>query len=188
MQEFFCSSKIDWDVYVSPADIVRIVKIRGYYAEDAFGGEKVYFPDATSAEEAAQEYADPEIYDPEGEGRTVKVHVWRRAIGYTKDRRRVTGIFDWDSVIVRIPPDDYKLESRAFLEAGEDPPSNHQHHWKRPARLVGGLKCNPGVWGNPDGSITITEVCSSCGLMRRSSYRDGLLEHRVVWLREEDES
>jgi len=36
------------------------------------------------------------------------------------------------------------------------------HDWRTPHSVVGGLKENPGVWGNAGGVIT-REVCARCG-------------------------
>ena len=37
-----------------------------------------------------------------------------------------------------------------------------KHDWQAPHALVGGIKENPGVWGN-GGGVTISEVCMRCG-------------------------
>ena len=51
-----------------------------------------------------------------------------------------------------------------------DPPepdcdSGEDHDWQSPHEIVGGIKDNPGVWGN-GGGIVSTEVCMLCGCGR----------------------
>jgi hypothetical protein len=57
---------------------------------------------------------------------------------------------DRHSVSIAVDPDEPSCEE------GSD------HDWKSPYRLVGGIKENPGVWGNGGGVIT-NEVCMHCG-------------------------
>lgn len=41
----------------------------------------------------------------------------------------------------------------------------HEHDWRSPYSVLGGLRDNPGVWGHGGGVIT-REVCAHCGLYR----------------------
>ncbi len=40
-----------------------------------------------------------------------------------------------------------------------------EHHWCWPHKVLGGIKENPGVWGNGGGTVT-KDVCSHCGQYR----------------------
>jgi len=53
-----------------------------------------------------------------------------------------------------------------------DPPTprcktGHEHEWRAPFALVGGLRDNPGVFGN-GGGVTIHEICRLCGRHRHT--------------------
>lgn len=51
--------------------------------------------------------------------------------------------------------------------------TTHRHKWNRPHALVGGLKENPGVFGDSGGGISVHEVCV-CGASRHTkSSRTG---------------
>lgn len=39
------------------------------------------------------------------------------------------------------------------------------HDWIAPWNIVGGIKENPGIWGNA-GGVVVTECCSKCGCQR----------------------
>jgi hypothetical protein len=60
-----------------------------------------------------------------------------------------------------------------------------EHDWQSPHRIVGGIRENPGVWGN-GGGVVIHEVCVHCGTERvtdtwaqdRSTGRQGLTSIR----------
>jgi hypothetical protein len=52
------------------------------------------------------------------------------------------------------------------IEATEpDCNDGEDHDWRSPHCVVGGIKENPGVWGN-GGGVIITEVCALCGAYR----------------------
>lgn len=55
--------------------------------------------------------------------------------------------------------------STITLDADEPECSESEHDWQSPYDLLGGLKENPGVWGN-GGGVVIKEVCMHCGCMR----------------------
>lgn len=57
---------------------------------------------------------------------------------------------DWEHIRIAIEPTPPPCEN------GEE------HEWTSPWQIVGGLKENPGVWGN-GGGVRITEVCQKCG-------------------------
>jgi len=49
--------------------------------------------------------------------------------------------------------------------------TGHEHAWKAPHEVVGGVRENPGVWAVTDGTgVSITEVCQ-CGAYRHT-YSD----------------
>lgn len=59
---------------------------------------------------------------------------------------------------------------RSFVTVAIDPvvppcKSGETHNWQSPYRLVGGLRENPGVFGN-GGGVIITEACVVCGCRR----------------------
>jgi len=45
--------------------------------------------------------------------------------------------------------------------------AGHEHDWRSPIELVGGIGDNPGVWGH-GGGVTIDEVCCHCGARRHT--------------------
>ncbi len=59
--------------------------------------------------------------------------------------------------------------ARDTVQSDEDEPDcsgdDGVHDWQSPIELVGGIKENPGVWGN-GGGVIITEVCMCCGCKR----------------------
>ena len=94
--------------------------------------------EAESPHEAAQEYVD--TGDWEESLCTCFIHLEVRA----DDSE------DWERIRIAIDP------TPPPCEMDED------HEWTSPWRIVGGLKENPGVWGN-GGGVRITEVCQKCG-------------------------
>lgn len=44
------------------------------------------------------------------------------------------------------------------------------HSWRAPHDLVGGCKENPGVFGSGHGTVSITHVCSRCGIYWKVDY------------------
>ena len=79
---------------------------------------------------------------------------------------------NWDEVTctcfihlsVRLESDEDGWEQIRITQNPTPPPckSVEEHEWTSPWRIVGGLKENPGVWGN-GGGVRITEVCQKCG-------------------------
>lgn len=54
-----------------------------------------------------------------------------------------------------------------------DPPScidDHEHDWRSPYSVVGGIKENPGCWSSKHGQIKYTEVCRRCGIYRHIDH------------------
>jgi hypothetical protein len=67
--------------------------------------------------------------------------------------------------------------SVAFEPAAPDCTNGHEHDWKSPHSVLGGLKENPGVWGK-GGGVIIREVCAHCGAYRvRDTWaQDGAIQ------------
>lgn len=66
-----------------------------------------------------------------------------------------------------------------------------EHDWRSPYSVLGGMKENPGVWGN-GGGVIIKEVCSACGKYRvtdtwATNPCDGTQGHTSVEYRPADE-
>lgn len=123
----------------------------GYLAR-AVEDATVYYPEAESEREAAEEYAS--AYPQEEETYWVTVHVWRVGLELDEDGQLV--MCDSGRVDVRV--------TREPLE----PPcvdDDHEHEWQSPFELVGGIKENPGCWGH-GGGVIIREVCRHCGRYR----------------------
>ena len=61
-------------------------------------------------------------------------------------------------------PIDDRRESVKIAIDPEEPEciDDHDHEWKSPIEVVGGIKENPGVWGH-GGSVTIHTICCHCG-------------------------
>lgn len=61
-------------------------------------------------------------------------------------------------------------ESEFTLSVDQDEPecSADDHDWQSPYEVLGGIKENPGVWGN-GGGVIISEVCAHCGAYRKTN-------------------
>lgn len=115
------------------------------------GGEATWLCDDGNAEvectgtmsAAAQEYVDGGDWgDSSSEDYACVIHVYCQA-KYLPDRSR-------DSESVALEQD--------------EPECTHDdgHDWQSPQDLVGGIKENPGVWGN-GGGVVVYEACVHCG-------------------------
>lgn len=51
------------------------------------------------------------------------------------------------------------------LEPEEPECTADEHDWQSPHSIVGGIKENPGVWGN-GGGVKISECCMNCGCQK----------------------
>lgn len=99
-----------------------------------------------SGEEAAQEYGDSGDWGDRSETMFVKVAAWREGVTEAGE-------------IVRIDEDTYLVT----IEAEEpDCIEGEEHDWQSPYELLGGMKENPGVWGN-GGGVIINQICMHCG-------------------------
>ena len=65
---------------------------------------------------------------------------------------------------------DVSVEGDPWRVAINPPPppcSGGGHKWESPYSLIGGLRENPGVWGN-GGGVIYRECCSHCGAFRET--------------------
>ncbi len=82
--------------------------------------------------------------------------------------------------------EDYWDDCECF-RVDEDPPpciDSDDHDWQSPHEIVGGIKENPGVWGN-GGGVIINEVCMRCGCQKTTDTwathpENGSQGHTVV--------
>lgn len=102
--------------------------------------------EAGSGKEAAQEYIDGGEWGEITETTWITVRAWRQAI-------------DSDGDVVRIEEDTHKITIEPTEPECE---KDHEHDWRSPLSIVGGIKENPGVWGH-GGGVTIQECCVRCG-------------------------
>jgi hypothetical protein len=128
------------------------------FVTDGYGATDEHDVDVLNediAEELAQEYVDNGAY---GQG-PVDVHV------YTTRFSREDGevLREW-WVTVSVPPEEPECVDRYT-----------DHDWQSPHSLVGGLESNPGVWGSDHGKVRYTEVCSHCGIYRKTDH--GATDH-----------
>lgn len=168
----------------SPADVdlvddgAAVVILPGFVADD--GNAEVEYPDAKTGEAAAQQYVSDGDWGEVESTCWIKVWAWR--VGYALDE-------DGDPVTLRIDRDCHTVT----LDPEEpDCTDDHAgHNWRSPHSVLGGIKENPGVWGN-GGGVIIREVCAHCGVYRetdtwaqdRETGEQGL---RSVQYREADE-
>ena len=103
--------------------------------------------DTDTAREAAQEYVDGGYWGEPESTIWVTVHTWR------EDPTCSTawgGRFDEGKFKIPVHPKEPKCID------------DHDHDWRSPHALVGGLRENPGVWGN-SGGCRSREICVKCG-------------------------
>ena len=60
---------------------------------------------------------------------------------------------------------DYRETLNLTIEPDEPSCTASEHDWQSPLEIVGGIKENPGVWGN-GGGVVIHAVCIHCGCER----------------------
>lgn len=95
-------------------------------------------------------------------------HEWQHD-GYCGEPSAST--FWVDTYIIEVGPDGAE-ETVATVTTAIDPSepdcTEKAHDWQSPHEIVGGLKENPGVWGN-GGGVRIVEVCMHCGCRRETN-------------------
>lgn len=131
--------------YHEEADAV-IVHPRRWHADD--GNAEVEYT-CDSGSEAAQEYVDTGDWSTGSETIWIDVRTWR--VGLDADGDTVCVDEDWHTI--PLEPEEPDCEQ------------GHDHDWRSPYSLLGGLRENPGVWGH-GGGVVITECCAHCGTYR----------------------
>lgn len=72
----------------------------------------------------------------------------------------------WIDVYVRNTlTGDEESDTVQLDEPAPDCVASEEHDWQSPYSVVGGLRENPGVWGN-GGGVIIKTVCAHCGMYR----------------------
>lgn len=71
----------------------------------------------------------------------------------------------WIDVRVHCIETDETDTATVTLHPDEPKCSHAEHDWQSPYEIVGGLECNPGVWGH-GGGVKVEEVCMHCGCSR----------------------
>ena len=126
----------------------------GWYA-DHMGTVEIHYPDADSAQEAAQEYVDSggDWGDPDDSTEWIYIDAWRSAREVDEDGDLLETMLYEQTVSVEVDP-----EEPACVDG-------HDHDWQSPYEVLGGCAENPGVWGH-GGGVIIREVCRHCGRYR----------------------
>ena len=114
------------------------------------GGESMEFSGETTPGDAAQEYVDDGDWVEDTQTRYFRVSTWRQGVSASGEIRDVNRIQN-DILLEAQPP--------TSDECGDD------HKWVAHYDIVGGIRDNPGVWYN-GGGLTMTEVCTGCGMGR----------------------
>lgn len=105
--------------------------------------------EADSALEAAQEFVDGGDWGEITKTSWVTVYV-------TEKNPEISDLVEAHTI--ELNPDEPKCEE------GE-------HDWRSPYSVLGGIKENPGVWGN-GGGVIIREVCCKCGCYKITNTWD----------------
>jgi len=139
------------------------VLLDGWTADD--GNCAVEYPDAKSGLDAARDYVDGGSWGEEPNTTWVTIYVWRE----TASGKRV----DEETHKIPIEPTEPECSDRAG------------HDWSCDHEVVGGLRENPGVWGD-GGGIRWTEFCTRCGCGKHGGNwgqdpTDG--EQGLAWVR-----
>jgi hypothetical protein len=128
------------------------VVLPGWVADD--GNQDVEYPDATSDDEAAQEYvSDGDWGDDEPFTQWINVHTWR--VGLRLD--------DVDLVVVEVRV--CEGSHRVAIEPAAPECCADEHKWSDDHGLVGGCESNPGVFGH-GGGVICKYICVYCGISR----------------------
>ena len=137
--------------YSAPDDSTPVAIRWGWVVDD--GNAEVRYRYASSGREAAELYVDGGDWGDRSETSWIGVYAWQ--IGYMIDA-------DGDLVILEIGREQHTIE----LPAEEpDCEEGHDHDWRSPHSVLGGLAENPGVSGH-GGGVIIREVCAHCGRYR----------------------
>lgn len=120
------------------------------YANDGYA--EIEYDSDTTAEAAAEDYVSSGSWGDIEETSWVNVHTYRK------------GVNDHGEV-VQVDRDSHKIE---LSPPEPDCIDGEEHNWKSPFSILGGLRENPGVWGN-GGGVIIKECCMTCGCERTTN-------------------
>lgn len=142
--------------------------------------------EASTAQQAAQEYVSGGTWDTSEETDWITVWAWREGI-------------DSDGDLVHVGQEKHTVTLDPEVPKCSD--GTREHKWETPHEILGGLKENPGVWGH-GGGIVMTEVCMRCGCAKitdtwaqdshgrqgltKASYEPGKYADAVAELADED--
>lgn len=125
-------------------DGVLVLEDCPMFADD--GNAEIEYDSDTTAKDAAQDYVSSGDWGEIEETSWVTVYTYRKGVN---DRGEVVQVDQRSHKIELSPPEPECVEG-------------HEHIWKSPHSIVGGLKENPGVYGH-GGGVVIHEVCMICG-------------------------
>jgi hypothetical protein len=133
---------------LSDSEGYLVLEASPWVADD--GHCEISFPDCGTAAEAAKKYIDDGDWgDDRSSTAWITASAWKW--GLDSDGRKVH-VFE-ESHTVTIEADEPEC-----VDGGE-------HVWESPYSILGGLKENPGVWGN-GGGVIVKEVCMCCGSVK----------------------
>jgi hypothetical protein len=141
---------LDYDV---PTDAVVLP---GWWADD--GNWAVFYPHATSGREAAEEYVGAGDWGSVESSCGLLVYVWRAGLCADPETGEVAE--------VQVQADELPME----VDPEEPGCSSEEHEWSADHDVVGGCEENPGVFSSGFGSVSATEACRNCGLLRTTDY------------------
>lgn len=119
----------------------------GWHVTEANDGNFIFY-DMEDVESACHEYIDTGDWgdDPSG-----FFNMYVKKLAYSID----TGNTTW-----------YNTHSLVIVKDQDEPECElTEHDWQSPYSVLGGLKENPGVFGN-GGGVIIKEVCKNCGVYK----------------------
>lgn len=134
-----------------PAELAALQIVPGWTVDD--GNYPMQYPYAESGLEAAEECVSNRTKERTQETYWINVVCWRRGFMLNADGVAVELQLDRESHTIAIEPDEPDCED------------GHEHDWRSPYSVLGGVKENPGVWGN-GGGVLLKEVCAHCGTYR----------------------
>lgn len=140
--------RLDDTPAAEPDDDAAVVILSGWVADN--GDAEITYPHAADGAEAAREYVDTGDWGEITQTKWIDVRVWR--VGYLLDA-------EGDVVQITLDKDQHTITLEPEVPECD---GEHDHDWRSPYSVLGGLKENPGVWGH-GGGLIIKEVCEHCG-------------------------
>jgi hypothetical protein len=123
----------------------------GYSAAD--GQVRRRFPEAETAQAAAQAFVDGGDWCAGARTTWVSVSAWQAIASVDDSGKRVMGRYAETRHLIAVAP---------YVPACAE---GHEHDWRSDHEVVGGLKENPGVLGH-GGGVIVREHCAHCGAYR----------------------